>query len=401
VGKESFNEPFSFSNTIQLNCSFNGKPICCALKNEESPFFPRQESRFIGSSPECEYTRRYISSPYEISHLEKINQVNPITDEKARRREYLDFIFQDIPNTVRWLERVKVHMGHSEHVDPTEEDYQYLSRFEVTKSCKATNKFDFEKWNEWIEPITIYGRHPYGIIRCAAQELLEKEGFIHYKGEKARIPFQVSKESRDHILLQNYQSFAKGFSSLSLFTGHKRYLFDLGTRTFQSSLQWFICGYLQRGMDFDHIYAFEVQNISAVDYWAQVPHRIHPFLHFYNIPVQSSHKQPLGSEEFTIEKFLRVLVKPQDFVSVKLDIDRSSIEMPIVLNILRRDKRSGFRHLIDEFFFELHFRCEFMMYCGWGGGVPRMVEGFELDRKHATDLFLNLRKAGVRAHIWP
>ena len=89
---------------------------------------------------------------------------------------------------------------------------------------------------------------------------------------------------------------------------------------------------------------------------------------------------------------------PQDFVSFKLDIDNTDVELPIALNILKDPSVSN---LIDEFFFELHFRCEVMSDCGWGTGIPIESNGFVLDRNHALKLFRDLRDLGIRAHIWP
>lgn len=56
---------------------------------------------------------------------------------------------------------------------------------------------------------------------------------------------------------------------------------------------------------------------------------------------------------------------------------------------------------IDEFFFEFHFRCEIMMFCGWESKMPETMLGLELSRSGALDLFLKLRKKGIRAHFWP
>ena len=55
--------------------------------------------------------------------------------------------------------------------------------------------------------------------------------------------------------------------------------------------------------------------------------------------------------------------------------------------------------LVDEFFFEFHFRCEIMSRCGWGD-VPQ-VGSLGNDRFSAMKLFSELRKKGVRAHFWP
>ena len=47
-------------------------------------------------------------------------------------------------------------------------------------------------------------------------------------------------------------------------------------------------------------------------------------------------------------------VSSGDFVSFKLDIDHPDTEMPVALSLLQDEKLIS---LVDEFFFELHFRC--------------------------------------------
>jgi hypothetical protein len=55
---------------------------------------------------------------------------------------------------------------------------------------------------------------------------------------------------------------------------------------------------------------------------------------------------------------------------------------------------------IDEFFFELHFRCDLMMSCGWGHDIPKYFMGIKLDRPNALNVFREMRVMGVRAHMW-
>lgn len=62
-------------------------------------------------------------------------------------------------------------------------------------------------------------------------------------------------------------------------------------------------------------------------------------------------------------RYIRSLAKETDFVSFKLDVDTPTIELPIALELLR-DPSIG--KLVDEFFFELHYRCDLMMSCAWG-----------------------------------
>ena len=100
-------------------------------------------------------------------------------------------------------------------------------------------------------------------------------------------------------------------------------------------------------------------------------------------------------------RVIKEIAQPEDFVSFKLDIDCPEVEIPIVLQLLND---TTLIELVDEFFFELHFRCEVMMRCGWGTdsiAIPYEMLGLQLDRSHALELFSGLRQKGIRAHIWP
>ena len=92
------------------------------------------------------------------------------------------------------------------------------------------------------------------------------------------------------------------------------------------------------------------------------------------------------------------MTTPEDFVIFKLDVDTSEVEIPIALDILNDPEMHS---LIDEFFFELHFRCEVLMTCGWGKDVLEESNGLQLDRPSTLKFFRDLRKTGIRAHIWP
>ena len=97
-------------------------------------------------------------------------------------------------------------------------------------------------------------------------------------------------------------------------------------------------------------------------------------------------------------RIIKQTVLKDDFVSFKLDVDTPSIEIPIALELLSNNDLHG---LIDEFFFELHFRCEIMMYCGWEDKMPEELLGLKLNREHVLEYFQNLRKVGIRSHFWP
>lgn len=71
-------------------------------------------------------------------------------------------------------------------------------------------------------------------------------------------------------------------------------------------------------------------------------------------------------------------------MSLKLDIDNPEIEIPIALQMIANKNVSS---LIDEFFFELHFQCEFLMYCGWGTNIPDSIHSFHLSRLSVMTFF--------------
>jgi hypothetical protein len=202
------------------------------------------------------------------------------------------------------------------------------------------------------------------------------------------------------------------------------YLFDAGTSMFDSSLKWFLCAYLQvcyapmicysvnlvpavlvsfnfradlcyltasrcmtnavpfsalqRKVVFDHNYGFEYTLLEPQDIWKAVPPHIRPLYHFFNAPVSP------GTEDKDLSplKMLWEIATPEDFVSFKLDIDTPEVEIPIAMELLRNPEMA---RLVDEFFFELHFRCEVLMYCGWGDKMPQEYNGLKLDRESAMD----------------
>lgn len=129
------------------------------------------------------------------------------------------------------------------------------------------------------------------------------------------------------------------------------------------------------------------------NFWSKVPPRFRSIYHFFNAPAESGIENPNSP----FHHMLRVAT-PYDFVSFKLDIDWSPIEIPLAFALANNEHNLA--TLVDEFFFEYHFRCEIMMYCGWGSQMPLEYEGVPLDRPHALQLFQRMRSQGIRAHIW-
>ena len=81
-----------------------------------------------------------------------------------------------------------------------------------------------------------------------------------------------------------------------------------------------------------------------------------------------------------------------DFVVVKLDIDTSSVEVPLVLQLLE-DKDGVYSKIIDQFYFEHHVHLgelENSWLSSMNGTVGESLE-----------LFSKLRQKGNPAHYWP
>lgn len=144
---------------------------------------------------------------------------------------------------------------------------------------------------------------------------------------------------------------------------------------------------------FDDIYGWELTTYNSTEYWNDVPPQIVPAFHFYNVGITAE-----NASTHSVTRFIRQTVREHDFVSLKLDIDTPSIELPIAMELLS-DHSLG--SLVDEFFFELHFRCEVMMRCGFGRNISEEMHGFKMVRHDVLRFFHDLRVQGIRAHLWP
>lgn len=101
-------------------------------------------------------------------------------------------------------------------------------------------------------------------------------------------------------------------------------------------------------MSFDQVFAWEMTLLEPVDYWRRVPPAWKPFWHFYNVPIAAD----LNAADSPL-RFLQTMAMGGDFVAFKLDIDHPAMEMPLALSLLSEPSLAA---LVDEFFFELHFR---------------------------------------------
>lgn len=442
--------PFVLKGNVITDCAFAGKPICCEAVTPEIGMYPKSH---LYKSPNtrsnlyanhihgrCNITMKYISSPYELKHLEAAKNISLLSSsESERAKALLEFIWNDIPDSNIWLRKVRQRsQSTNSSVYSEDDDALYFSRFRFTQHCTHHQKLtqSTHTWNEWIEPLTVHNRHPFGWIQCAKfrhsitydqakQTFSWPERNLQHKVDfpgvmdimdTSYILVANSEEMQLRSLWSSQQSSAGGSTSSSsgktsshklhstvinsnnnqASSNHisKNYMIDAGSSRFDSSLWWFVCTHAQRGIAFDHIYGYEVSTFGQEEFWGRVPPAIFPLYSFYNHPVGA-----VESEGHSVARLIKQIAKPEDFVSFKLDIDTTSVEMPIALQLLNDAK---FAALIDEFYFELHFHCEIMLECGWYRAIiPNDFDGLKMERFSVMTFFQELRsKRGIRAHMW-
>lgn len=410
----------NFARSCQLP---DGRPICCEAIHPQSTmdayskpigsnYSPssRKRSRDEAGSRDlndiCVIAKTYISSPHELRELAAADRITALATDHTdpiRMKAVMDFVLSadSITHANRWLERVKHHMNNNGTRQSNDDaphhpyDLEYLSRFEITRTCGSR----VDKWIEWIEPITVTARHPFSFSSCRpVKPFLTADT---PKAARSNVEY-VLLQGGKHLFDQTYSSSTgKRLKTSRASSSRKQqqrgqprhYMLDAGTSTFDSSLFWFTCAYAQRKIGFDQVFAWEMTLLEPTDYWRRVPMHWKPYWHFYNVPI-SADKEHADSPV----RFLQQMATPDDFVALKLDIDSPDYEMPIAMQLLTDNT---FSTLVDEFFFELHYRCEVMTSCGWGKKVPAESHGLVLDRPHVLRFFMDLRKRGIRAHIWP
>jgi hypothetical protein len=219
----------------------------------------------------------YVSSPQELRELAEADRIDSIPGDKnaymieARSHALLQYVTSDdyIRNSTIWLERVKVHMSSQEGGTATAADREFLSRFEFTRTCTSSSSTSADgsagadgtvvtKWTEWIEPIGITARHPFGFGKCRPAAPYYNSNGEHNPSKRNKP--RVGRSDVDYVLLQSGAflheqthtaagrrikgTSSAGTSSRAL-QPSKHFMFDAGTSTFDSSLFWFTCAYSQ------------------------------------------------------------------------------------------------------------------------------------------------------------
>lgn len=241
-------------NNVKIDCEHNGKKVCCGLlsDDEETESNVTTTRGVLRTHIICKIEKKYIPSAYETAHMKKAEELSRIKNDTARKAELLKFIHTDIPASNIWLTRVKAHMASEESPLNHSNDIAYLSRFEVTKSCAREEQNT--SWVEWIEPLTVHTRHPFSMVDCSG---------VYSKEAISQMLYPAKIQSLDYILIQSGKNLHEATSitahNHSRFATHRNhhpthrgdhiqthhYILDAGTSTFESSMVWFLCAYLQ------------------------------------------------------------------------------------------------------------------------------------------------------------
>lgn len=163
--------------------------------------------------------------------------------------------------------------------------------------------------------------------------------------------------------------------------------YDLGASNYEGlSQNWMLTNYKERGIVFDKIFLWEPspKYRSTND----VPAQFARAYHFFREPATSSPQDPRNPLNM-----IRAAGNPEDFIVLKIDIDNSELEHDFIDQILQD---ASLVTLIDELFWEPHFKFGYLIGCCWNMTV---VDSSNASTIHK--LFTRLRNAGIRAHGWP
>jgi len=214
----------------------------------------------------------------------------------------------------------------------------------------------------YIEPLLGLTRHPYAV--CTSESVW----------------------NLDYILLESFQD--NLFYQRMNESGQIQYIgMDLGASTWGSSgvtnTNWFFAQYEKRRVNFDRMLMWEGLKYECSKIWKFPPQYTSSFQYFqfYADLDPNTDGNPL--------RVLHKIARKEDFVMLKLDIDQPN-ELRIVIAMLENLNAMA---VVDEFFFEHHTTTPVMTYW-WGDAVA-------CDLSDTYNIFLELRKSGVRAHGWP
>lgn len=155
------------------------------------------------------------------------------------------------------------------------------------------------------------------------------------------------------------------------------------------SLHYFWQVWKRHGIDFDHVYAYEMTTTEKEFYETVPDHDTRKKVHYKQCAVSSDPDIDTEEQPFLPKLIKRVASSKDDYVLFKLDIDSPEVEARNIDFILQDDD-----NVIDELAWEHHVDGNYLMLGQWGNITTHMslLESYQY--------FLKLRQKGIRAHSW-
>ena len=172
--------------------------------------------------------------------------------------------------------------------------------------------------------------------------------------------------------------------------------FDAGASSWDQgdggpSLKYFVNAWQRQGISFDSIYAYEMST-TPTNFYATVPESHRERTLFRQCAVSSSPETASADHPFLPHEIAKI-ASADDYVLLKLDIDSPMIEDGSIRYML--DDNNNMVKKVDEIAWEHHVYGNVIMRDIWDkGGMTNMT------LRESYELFLRLRKKGIRAHSW-
>jgi hypothetical protein len=190
-----------------------------------------------------------------------------------------------------------------------------FSYFEREFTCQGSNQSVIV--HDPIEPLVGFLRHPFHVCFSEGDEFNVDKSYMFPSFATASVNRKIKK---------------------------RNLFFDVGASAYASgaggaSQSWFVETYRKRGIEFDHIYAWEVSHNQSHNL-RETPDDILLKMSYFNLPVSSDPRH-----RDSVVRYISNLAHEDDFIVFKLDIDEEVVEWQIMSSILKDKTVSA---LIDE-----------------------------------------------------